>query len=316
VPLDSPIARQLIAALDAELSGRYPEAGATHFRLDAEEVAPGRGAFLVAFDGDLPIGCGAFRRLEDGSAEIKRMYVVPARRGRGVGKILIETLERAARSQGVERLVLETGARQPEAIALYERAGFTVIPAFGEYIGSPLSLCMGKELSARHALPEVSLINVTPALAHELEDPAAFERARGVTLGEVAPLVKDVVSQGEEYRTRTEALPRWGGYLGVDDHKQVIGTCAFKGAPDEDGVLEIAYFTFPPYERHGYAGAMARALMDLAVRAGGVRCIRAHTLPEANASSRLLRRAGFSYVGMFEDPDDGPVWRWERALEP
>lgn len=147
-PLDSPAVQQLIAALDAELSGRYPEAGATHFRLDPEEVGPGRGVFLVLRDGDSAIGCGAIRRLDARTAEIKRMFVVPDRRGQGLGGVVLGALEAAARALGVTRLVLETGVRQPEAIALYRRFGFSGIPPFGEYIGSELSVCLGKELAA------------------------------------------------------------------------------------------------------------------------------------------------------------------------
>lgn len=145
-PLDAPLVQRLIGALNAELTARYPEAGANHFQLDADEVAPGRGVFLVAFAGDEAVGCGAVRRLDQATAEIKRMYVVPARRGGGVGRTLLDALEEHARELGIERLVLETGVRQPEAIALYERAGFAVIPPFGEYIGSDLSVCMAKDL--------------------------------------------------------------------------------------------------------------------------------------------------------------------------
>jgi GNAT superfamily N-acetyltransferase len=74
------------------------------------------------------------------------MYVAPEERGRGVGRALLAALEAAARALGLSRLVLETGDRQREAIALYRRAGFRDIPPFGEYVGSPLSVCMGKEL--------------------------------------------------------------------------------------------------------------------------------------------------------------------------
>jgi putative acetyltransferase len=138
-------ARALIGALNAELSSRYPEPGATHFRLDAEEVAEGRGAFLIAYRSGQPVGCGALRRIDARTGEIKRMYVSPEERGRGVGRVILETLEVEARGLGIARPVLETGARQPEAIALYERAGFSTIAPFGEYIASPLSVCMGKE---------------------------------------------------------------------------------------------------------------------------------------------------------------------------
>lgn len=140
----SPVARSLIQALNAELSALFPEPGATHFRLDAEEVTEGRGAFFVARSGGEPVGCGAIRRLDASTAEIKRMYVAPALRGRGVGWAILAALEQEARRLGVSELVLETGDRLTEALALYERCGFKRIAAFGEYVGSPLSVCMGK----------------------------------------------------------------------------------------------------------------------------------------------------------------------------
>jgi putative acetyltransferase len=142
-------ARSLIEALNAELSSRYPEDGATHFRLDPDEVAPGHGAFLVARRTGRPVGCGAVRRIEAGIGEVKRMYVSPEARSGGVGRAVLTALENETRALGLVRLVLETGIRQPEAIALYERAGFSRIPAFGEYVHSPLSVCMAKDLAPR-----------------------------------------------------------------------------------------------------------------------------------------------------------------------
>ena len=150
----SALARGLIERLDAELRGKYPEPGATHFRVQADDVAPGRGAFLVAFDGPTsgevmgePVGCGAVRRLDDRTGEIKRMFVVPEHRGRGIGHALLAALEAEARALGLARLLLETGVRQHAAIALYERAGFAPIPPYGEYTASAAtSYCMAKEL--------------------------------------------------------------------------------------------------------------------------------------------------------------------------
>jgi len=141
--------RTLIEGLNAELSSRYPEDGATHFRLDPNEVAPGHGAFLVARRAGEPVGCGAVRRIDARTAEIKRMYVRPEARGHRVGRAVLAALETEAQRLGLTRLVLETGVRQPEAIALYERAGFARIPAFGEYVDSPLSVCMAKDLAPR-----------------------------------------------------------------------------------------------------------------------------------------------------------------------
>ena len=77
------------------------------------------------------------------------MYVVPSFRGRGIAKAVLETLETEAQELGASRLVLETGERQPEALALYRRSGFSPIPPFGQYIDSPLSVCMAKELHAQ-----------------------------------------------------------------------------------------------------------------------------------------------------------------------
>jgi GNAT superfamily N-acetyltransferase len=144
--LRSPEAQSLILALNAELEDRYPEEGANFFRLDAEEVSTGRGGFFIASIDGVPTGCGAVRRLEAGVAEIKRMYVARGARGRGLGRLILAELEAEARRLGMQRIVLETGPRQPEAIALYTRAGFAQIPLYGEYIDSNFSFCMAKEL--------------------------------------------------------------------------------------------------------------------------------------------------------------------------
>ncbi len=142
----SELALALITELNAELSATYPEPGATHFRLDADEVSGSRGVFLIASVGGEPVGCGAIRRLDAEAAEIKRMYVRATRRNQGIGRRVLDELEAHARRLGVRRLVLETGERQIHALALYTRAGYLRIPPFGEYVDSPLSLCMEKKL--------------------------------------------------------------------------------------------------------------------------------------------------------------------------
>lgn len=144
--ITSAVAATLIQELNAELSSRYPEEGSCHFRLDADEVSEGRGAFLVATADSHPVGCGAVRRISQDQAEIKRMYVSPGVRGKGVGGALLAALEEEARGLGVKRIVLETGVRQPEAIALYRKFQFSEVPAWGEYAGTPLSVCMAKDL--------------------------------------------------------------------------------------------------------------------------------------------------------------------------
>jgi len=147
--LNSPVSRALIAALNEELTGVYSEPGATHFRLDPEEVRDGRGAFLVIYKDGTPVGCGALRLIEPDTAELKRMYVAPAARGEGLGRRLLLALEAEARALHVWRLVLETGVRQAAALALYRSNGFQPIPLYGEYCLSPeTSICLGKTLDS------------------------------------------------------------------------------------------------------------------------------------------------------------------------
>jgi GNAT superfamily N-acetyltransferase len=146
--LTSPDAVRLIAALNAELKAMFPEPGATHFSLTGAQVEAGDGAFVIAFLDDVAVGCGAVRRLDEATAELKRMYVDPSVRGRGVGRRLVEALEREARLLGVTKIVLETGTRLARAIRLYEGMGYSRIPLFGEYLSSPdTSLCFGKSLA-------------------------------------------------------------------------------------------------------------------------------------------------------------------------
>ena len=147
--LTDDVSQALIEALNAELSAMYPEPGANHFSLDPEETARGRGAFLVLYRGDIPVGCGAVRLLDFETGELKRMYVSPAERGRGLGRRLVAELEAEAKALGVRRLVLETGTRQHAALALYRATGFCPIPLYGEYLLSPdTSVCLGKDLSS------------------------------------------------------------------------------------------------------------------------------------------------------------------------
>ena len=147
-PFDSADARRLIAALDAHLSELYPPEQRLGPNLRPEHLAPGHGTFLVARADELAIGCGALRRLDETTAEVKRMYVEPEQRGHGVAKQILNRLEAAAIELGAQRLVLETGIHQTEAIGLYRQAGFIAIDCFGEYAGSPTSICFEKRIKA------------------------------------------------------------------------------------------------------------------------------------------------------------------------
>jgi RimJ/RimL family protein N-acetyltransferase len=105
---------------------------------------------------------------------------------------------------------------------------------------------------------------------------------------------------------------RFGFFVVHREHARVIGSAGYKGPPDAAGMVEIAYGIVPSYEGQGYATEAAAALVTFACDHGAL-LLRAHTLPVANASGRILLKCGFQNVGSVIDPEDGPVWRWERG---
>jgi len=139
------VARRLVAAALADLGSRYGGEG-DETPVDAADFTPPSGTFLVAYRGDEPVGCGAWRAHGAGTAELKRMYTVPSARGAGVATALLRALEADARAAGRTRMILETGGRQPEAIALYRKLGYRQIPNYGFYADAPDCLSFGREL--------------------------------------------------------------------------------------------------------------------------------------------------------------------------
>lgn len=130
-PTDRP-ARDLIAAMVDEMSelyGRRLDAPGAP-RADPEDLRPPHGACVVGWSGERAVAVGVVKRLDGGTAEIKRMFVAPAERGRGVAAGLLAALEDAARALGYARVRLDTGPRQPHARALYDRAGYREIPDY------------------------------------------------------------------------------------------------------------------------------------------------------------------------------------------
>lgn len=142
---DSVGAAALRAAQRAELDARY---GSDDHEPGPEPTAESVPVFLVARDvNGVGVGCGGLRPLDGGGAEIKRMYVAPQARGRGVSTALLRAIEDEARALGVARLVLETGSLQPDAMRFYEREGYSRIPNFGPYAESELSVCYARDLA-------------------------------------------------------------------------------------------------------------------------------------------------------------------------
>jgi [ribosomal protein S5]-alanine N-acetyltransferase len=115
-------------------------------------------------------------------------------------------------------------------------------------------------------------------------------------------------------RASSSADPWLHGFAVVHrESRSVIGIVGFKGPPDDDATVEIAYGIVPRFQGRGYATEAAEAGFAFAMGSGRVRLVRAHTLPTPNASTRVLTKCGFQFTGPIEDPEDGLVWRWERS---
>ncbi|MEY9812602.1 GNAT family N-acetyltransferase [Streptomyces albogriseolus] len=153
VPYDHPDAVKLDAAVQAEYDIRYGDGGdATP--MDPVDFRPPNGIYLIAYDElGVPVASGGWRVQDangegnqDGDAELKRMYVVEEMRGRGLARRILAALEDDARAAGRVRMVLETGTKQPEAIALYASSGYEPCEKFGYYRFHEESLCYAKKL--------------------------------------------------------------------------------------------------------------------------------------------------------------------------
>ena len=123
-------------------------------------------------------------------------------------------------------------------------------------------------------------------------------------------LVSNIVAGILEMSQKMESKMPWGGYLALTTDRRLVGTCAFKSAPNEKQEVEIAYFTFPHYERLGVGTAMANALASIAKESAAVSTLLAHTLPAESASTAICRKIGLQLTGEVMDPEDGQVWRW------
>ena len=135
--------QELILLLDEDLAIRD---GAEHgFYAQFNKIAAIKNA-VVAYVDQKVIGCGAFKQFDDESVEIKRMFVRPENRGQGAAVEVLNELEKWAIELNFKFAVLETGKKQPEAIRLYEKSGYELIPNYGQYVGVENSVCMKKRL--------------------------------------------------------------------------------------------------------------------------------------------------------------------------
>jgi GNAT superfamily N-acetyltransferase len=134
----------LVQLLDADLAQRDGEDHAYYHQFNAIDHLK---QVVVAYENNVAVGCGAIKPFGVDALEVKRMYVSPAHRGKGIAAAILTTLETWAAELGFTRCVLETGKKQPEAMALYQKSGYQVIPNYGQYAGIENSVCFEKGIA-------------------------------------------------------------------------------------------------------------------------------------------------------------------------
>jgi RimJ/RimL family protein N-acetyltransferase len=164
------------------------------------------------------------------------------------------------------------------------------------------------------SVPRIRLLAIDRNCAELVKgDAKTFSETYGVSCEEAIEHARSAIAMTPPAMLDAGA---WGTFLAIDqDAGQLIGACGYKSPPNASGTVEIAYFSFPPFEGRGYAKAMARALTDQALGSGATQVI-AHTLPAANPSTRVLKACGFAHEGEVIDPEDGRVWRWRLSPSP
>lgn len=204
---DSPEAQALFELLDADIRSRFP--GEPVNGIDPDEFRAAKGYLTVAFEDDQPLACGSFRPLDETTAEVKRMFVLPDCRGQGLATAILAHLEEVAAARAHHRIILETGNKQFEAIALYEKLGYHRIPVFGQYVGSPISVCFEKAL---HPLLKRA-IALAKALDQEdyelarqhLADDCSYE-LRGTRFGSANAIIESYQSHGDDAQEKFEEI--------------------------------------------------------------------------------------------------------------
>jgi len=135
---------ELVKQLDADLAIRDGDDHAFYNQFNSITMIK---YAIVAYENNNPVGCGAIKTFGNEAMEVKRMYVLPPHRGKGIAGIVLNELEQWAKELGYLKCVLETGINQPEALALYNKSGFKRIPNYGQYANVPSSFCFEKDLT-------------------------------------------------------------------------------------------------------------------------------------------------------------------------
>lgn len=290
-------ALMLIEQLTRELAGRYHEdvrGGRADFRpTDMDEP---RTAFVVARLDGVAVGCGAIRPWDEDPAhvaEVKRMFVQPNLRQRGIARRVLARLEEAARDFAYAATILETGTRNPEAIVLYEKSGYTRCDCWGKYLHTEWSLCYRKSLPVIESIHQIDA-NTLEALADVLCDAVNH----GASIGFIPPLDKDTARNywADEVQP---ALPSGQRILLIAKRDGcVVGTAQLVLAEKANGLHRaevVRVLVHSSQRRNGIGRALMRALEAHARRLGRSTLV-LDTL-KGDAGERLYRSTGWIHAG-------------------
>ena len=256
---------------------------------------------MVAYAGTQPVACGAIRRLDDSTVEIKRMYAVPEFRGTGVARSVLATLIAEARRLEATRAVLETGQRQPEALGLYLEAGFVRTPPFGEYHGSSLSVCMAKTLRPRLRDEVVTTrrLVLSPLAADDAEPLFAYRSDPEVRRYQF--FEPQSLDDAQAFVAPGPAEPSGWHQFGIRlrSSAELAGDIGYK--PQAPGLdqAEIGVTLAPAFQRRGLAAEAVTGLLGHLFADLGLHRVYASIDPRNTPSASLFDRLGFRREALF-----------------
>ena len=285
VDWEHPASIDLRAAQRAEIAERY---GTPDSEPGPAPTAADITAFFVALaDDGTPLGCGGLRELSPTAAEIKRMFVDPAHRGSGVSSAVLARIEREARDRGYQRLLLETGTAQPDAVRFYTREGYRRIPNFGHYTDAEASLCFAKPVVrldqwTADSLELLERSNV-PAMMTHLGGPETAEQ---------------LVTRHERYLGYWSTDPQGAWTFRIMWAGEAIGGLSYWRLEPEE--FEIGWAVVPEYQGRGLARAAVEAAIDDMRRRGHHGLLHATPSVENAASNALAKSLGFTLAEVVE----------------
>ncbi len=291
----------LIEQLSRELAVHYVDGrkGSGDFRPTDMDVP--RACFVVARLDGIAMGCGAIRPWDDDPthmAEVKRMFVQPDVRGRGISRLILARLEEAARDHGYVTTILETGDRQLEAIGLYEKAGYTRCDCWGKYSTSAWSLCYRKALPVIESLDAAGAIKAINDLTGLLYDAVN----NGASVGFLPPLDMDTARRywADEVIPALSTGQRVLLVAKLDGH--MVGTAQLvliekANGPHRAEVVRVLVHS--TQRRHGLGRALMRAIETHAQRLGRTTLVL--DTRTGDSGERLYRSLGWVHVGDIPD---------------